>query len=414
MSPARAKLRPRCVAASACALAALATTGPAAAAPPPLRAPAAILVEPATRDVIVSRNADQRRPIASATKLMTALVAIEQASLDDVMTAVDYDGAPAESVIDLRRGERMTVRDLLAGLLLGSANDAAATLAVRVAGSRSAFVRMMNRRARSLGLRNTRFANPIGLDQPGNYSSASDLVKLSLILRERPFFRRLVDRPRTVLQSGSRRRVVVNRNTLVRSFPFVNGVKTGHTAGAGYVLVGSATRAGVTVLSAVLGDPTESARNTDTLALLRHGLDRYRVKTPVRARAVLARSGLTHRDDDVDLVAARAVRRTARRGERLSVRVEGAPDEIDGPLPQGARVGTVVVRQRGRIVARVPLVTAQPVDAATFLQRLGGFLGRPTTLALLAAFGACSLYLVLLRRRALRRRDSRAGGAKPA
>ncbi len=408
------KLRPRCVAALACALTAAVAAAPAAAAPPPLRAAAAIVVEPATRDVVVSRNADQRRPVASATKLMTALVAIEQASLDDVMTAVDYDAAPAESVINLRRGERMTVRDLLAGLLLGSANDAAATLAVRVAGSRTAFVRLMNRRARSLGLRNTRFANPIGLDQPGNYSSASDLVKLSLILRERPFFRRLLDRPRTVLQSGSHRRVVVNRNTLVQSFPFVNGVKTGHTAGAGYVLIGSATRAGVTVLSAVLGDPTESARNADTLALLRYGLDRYRVETPVRARAVLGRSGLTHRDEHVDLVAARTVRRTARRGERLTVRVEGAPAEIDGPLPQGSRVGTVVVRQRGRTVARVPLVTAQPVDAATFLQRLGGFLGRTTTVLLLVAFAACSLYLVLLRRRALRRRQSRAGGAKTA
>jgi serine-type D-Ala-D-Ala carboxypeptidase (penicillin-binding protein 5/6) len=320
------------------------------------------------------------------------------------MVAAPYDAAPAESVAGFRAGERLTVADLLRALLLASANDAASTLATRIAGSRPAFVAMMNRRAKQLGLRDTHYANPVGLDEAGNYSSATDLVKLALILRKRPFFRRTTDEPRAVLRSGARQRVVLNRNLLVRDVPFVNGVKTGHTLRAGYVLVGSATRGGVTVLSAVLGDPTEGARDMDSLALLRYGVDRYRVKTAVRENRVLARATLAHRDGEhVDLVAARTVRRTARTDERLRVRVEGAPSEVDGPLPEGARVGTIVVVQRGRAVARVPLVTARAVDAATFTERLREWLGRPVTLLLLAAFVGCSLLLVLLRRRALRR-----------
>jgi D-alanyl-D-alanine carboxypeptidase (penicillin-binding protein 5/6) len=385
-----------------------AATAPANAAPS-VRAPSAILVEPATGDIVYRRNADDRRPIASTTKLMTALLALEHLSLDDVLSAVPYHPLPAESVVGLRAGEKLTVRDYMRALLLASANDAAATLAIRVGGSKKGFVRMMNMRARQLGLRNTHYANPIGLDQAGNFSTASDLVKLALVLRQRAFFRETTNLARTTLRSGSHTRTIQNRNTLVRGVPTVNGVKTGHTSQAGYVLVGSATRDGVTVLSAVLGDPNEAARNADTLALLRYGLGRYHVVTPVRRGRTLVETKLAYRDERVGLVAAQDVRRIARRGERLAVRVVGAPAEVDGPLPQGATVGSVVVRQRGRVVGTVPLVTARAVSAASATQRLTDFLSKGVTLLLLTAFVGGSLLLVLLRRRALRRRRGPVG-----
>ncbi len=389
-------------------VAALGASVPSAAAQerPSLRSPSAILVEPATGDIVFERDAGDRRAIASTTKLMTALLTLERASLDDVMTAVRYDAAPIESQLGLRAGERLTVRDLLRGLLLESANDAAATLATRVAGSRRAFVRLMNRRARELGLRDTRYANPIGLDEEDGYSSATDLVKLTLILRRFAFFREVVDQPRATLRSGDHRRVIDNRNTLVREHPFVTGVKTGRTQRAGFVLVGSATRRGVTVIAAVLGAPTEAVRNADTLALLRYGTDRYRIRTAMREGQALAKVDLEARDEQVDLVASRTVKRTTRRDERLDVRVTGAPRELDGPLPAGARVGTAEVRMRGRVVERVALVTAREVDAATFAERFVTWVGRGSTLLLLAAFGGCSLLLVLLRRRATRRRPA--------
>jgi serine-type D-Ala-D-Ala carboxypeptidase (penicillin-binding protein 5/6) len=384
---------------------------PAPAAAPVIRAPAAILVEPATGDVAFQRAATKQRPIASTTKLMTALVTLEHAKLSRVLTTVRYHGAPAESVIGLRAGERMTVADLLRGLLMASANDAAATLAARIGGSQRAFVAMMNRRARQLDLRHTHYANAIGLDDPGNYSSAEDLVKLTLILRRNAFFQKVTDVPRTTLESGAHPRAILNRNVLVRSVPEVNGVKTGHTASAGYILVASASKAGVTVISVVLDEPTEAARDGDSLALLRYGLRRYHRVAAVRKGERFASVKLAHRDQHAELVAAQTVVRTARRDERIYTRTVDVPSELDGPLPAGTRVGTIEVRWRKHTVARVPLITRTAISEASIWQRGDDLLGRTLTVVVLAVVALASLQLVLLRRRAVRRRRRQAGSS---
>ena len=180
----------------------------------------------------------------------------------------------------------MTVSDLLEALLLESANDAAVTLARGVSGSTRRFVAAMNRRARRLGLADTSYANPIGLDDPDGYSTARDLAALAARLMRNRRFARIVDTPAARLASGARPRVVENRNLLIASNPFVTGVKTGHTLRAGYVLVGAAgTRRTGRVVSVVLGEPSEAARDADTLALLRWGLTRFRRVEPLRPGA---------------------------------------------------------------------------------------------------------------------------------
>jgi D-alanyl-D-alanine carboxypeptidase (penicillin-binding protein 5/6) len=335
---------------------------------------------------------------------MTALVTLERAKLSQVLTTVPYRALPVESVIGLRGGERMTVADLLRGLLLASANDAAATLAERVGGSNRGFVALMNRRARELGLTHTHYANAIGLDALGNYSSAEDLVKLTLILRRNAFFRAVTDLPRATLHSGSHERTIVNRNLLVRAVPEVNGVKTGHTNTAGYILVASAAKNGITVISVVLDEPSEAARDQDSLALIRYGLGRYHRAKPVREGEAFATVKLAHRDERAQLVAARTVVHTARRGEKLPVRVLDVPRELDGPLPAGSRVGTIQVRWRGRTIASVPLVTRRAISEASVLQRSDDLLSRTATVMILSALALASLQLVLLRRRAVRRR----------
>ena len=377
--------------------------------PPDVRAPSAIVMEASTGEVVFAREASERRAIASTTKLMTALLAVEGVALDDVLTAAPYAPGPLESVVGLREGERMTVRDLLRALLLPSANDAAVTLATGISGSVDAFVREMNARARRLGLRDTTYANPVGLDEARNRSSARDLARLAVVLRRSPFIRRTTDLERATLTSGDRRRTVLNRNRLVREVPEVDGMKTGRTQGAGYVLVGSATRRGVTVVSAVLGEPSEAVRDADTLALLRFGLDRFRRATIVRRNATLARAGLRFRGERVPLVAGREIRRVLRRGVRAQVRVD-APEELDGPLSAGARVGTVRAVVGDRVVASTPLVTAEAVAEAGLSDRLGALLGQATTILLVVAVLGCTFLLVLLRRRVLRR----AGARSPA
>jgi serine-type D-Ala-D-Ala carboxypeptidase (penicillin-binding protein 5/6) len=374
--------------------------GPAAAAAPPPRVPdadAAIVVDGRDGDVMFSKRAGERRQIASTTKLMTALLTLERTRPRQVMTAADYDAAPVESQIGLRPGERMTVRDLLEALMLESANDAAATLAEGIAGSQSAFVAEMNDRAGELGLDDTSYANPIGFDNPLNYSTARDLARLALGLMRRPRFARVADMPVAELDSGARPRVIDNRNTLIASHPFVTGVKTGHTLGAGYVLVGAAQGAGgAKVISVVMGEPNEASRDADTLRLLRWGLDRFqRVRVLERTRP-LARADIEYRDEEAALVPARPAVVTLRDGERVRRRVR-APDELEGPLPRGRRVGSVTVLVDGEPVRRVPLVTAAEVPGAGTLRVLISVLGVPLTVLLVLAIllGAALLALRL-------------------
>lgn len=363
-------------------------------------ADAAILVDGRDGTPILEKDPEERRPIASTTKLMTALLTLEQAPFNAFYTAPNYRAGAAESKIDLQPGERMRVRDLFKALMLESANDAAATLAEGVSGSRSAFVAAMNERAAELGLEDTSYANPIGLDDPLNYSSARDLSTLARkLLRDRRFAK-VVDSPSATLTSGARARTVGNRNSLIATVPAVDGVKTGHTSDAGYVLVGSATGSnGARVVSVVLGEPSEAARDSDTLALLRYGLAQYRRVPVLREGRAVAWADVAYRDETVPLVPARSVAVTARRDQRITKRVD-APDELRGEIAAGARVGTVAILRDGKVVRRVPLLTAEEVPGAGPLRRLASALGIPlTALVLLVIVSAVAITGIQIRRR---------------
>jgi len=334
------------------------------AAPALSSAPAAILIDAGDGSVILQKSASERRAVASTTKLMTALLALERAEPDELFRAPSYDALPVESKIDLRAGERMRVDDLLEALLLESANDAAVTIAAGVSGSRPAFVRDMNARARQLGLDGSSYANPIGLDDPANYSTARDLAKLARRLLRNRRFAAVVDMPSATLESGDRQRVVQNRNGLVGRFGFVDGVKTGHTGEAGYVLVGAATgRLGSKVISVVLGEPSEAARDADTLALLRFGLAQFRRVQPVHASRPVASVAVEHRDEQARLAPARDLRLLVRRGQKVTTRID-APDQIEGELSAGTPVGRLTVLRDGRPVRRLAVVTAERVPGA--------------------------------------------------
>ena len=258
----------------------------------------------------------------------------------------------------------MTVRDLMRGLLVESANDGAVTLAEGVSGSKRAFVRAMNRRAQQLKLTNTHYANPIGLDESGNYSTARDLVRLAVVLRTNRFFRTTTDRPSVRLTTGNRTRTFANRNTLVRSTGWVNGVKSGHTSQAGYVLVGAGRQNHIQLVSAVLGTPSVAARDAATLALLKYGFPRFQQITALRRGTVMTRVPIRYRRGaELALVAGRTVRRIVPRGQRDDVkpRIVGRPDDVTGPVVAGQSFGAVEILQNGRVVGRVPLVAASSV-----------------------------------------------------
>jgi serine-type D-Ala-D-Ala carboxypeptidase (penicillin-binding protein 5/6) len=378
---------------------------------PQLRgAKSAIVIEASTGQAAYKRDAGDRRQIASTTKMMTALVTLQHADLDDVFRASSYRPAPIESQIGLKPGERMSVRDLMRGLLLPSGNDAAMALAVGVAGSERAFVRMMNARARQLGLTHTHYENPIGLDAPGNYSSARDLVRLTLRLRAFEFFRRTVAREQVTLRSGDHPRTLENRNGLVR-LPQVNGVKTGHTQQAGYVLVGSGTQHGITLISVVLGAPSVAAREGDTRKLLAWAFKRYRRVRAAAPGEVLARAQIRYRRGaELELVAGSTRRFVVRKGRELKRCGLEAPSEVTGPIRRGQKLGKLKICRGKRKIATLPLVASADVPKAGIGVRTKDWFTRPLTLMLVVLLGlGGSVLLARARRRGAhgRRRSRR-------
>lgn len=359
---------------------ALVAVGPAATAgaqqPPKLDAEAWLLLDARDGAELASGAPNRELPIASATKLMTAFVVLAELPIGKRLRAPAYRGAPAEVVLGLREGERTSVRDLLRALLVMSANDAAVALAEGASGSVDAFVRRMNREARWLGLDETRFSNPIGLDAPDNHSSARDLATLTLELQQSKLFREIVSTAEVRLKTGAQPRDVVTRNDLLARKPWVDGVKTGHTNGAGYVLVGSGTRDGVSLVSVVLGAPNEAARDAESLKLLNYGFSLYEASIAVPRGRVLADPEVEFSDGSLPLVAARPVEITARQDQVVDTAIE-APAQVEGPIARRERLGEAVVTIDGEPAGSTPLVAARAVGAPSTLDRLGVWLPVP-------------------------------------
>ena len=369
---------------------------------PPLSVGAAILVAPATRQELYGVDYNRRVAIASTTKLMTALVTLEHVHhLSTVFTAPNYYAASVDSQVGLVPGERMSVHDLLLALLIPSADDAAVDLGYNVGhGSVGRFVAMMNAEARALGLRHTHYSTPSGLDTPGNYSTAADLVKLaSYDMSHSAYFARVVGLRSAVLRSGNHVRYVVNRNDLVGEVPWIDGIKTGHTADAGYVLVASGHRNGMTLISAVLGTASEGERDANTLALLDYGFKNFHPVTPIAAGHVMARPTVRDRPGfRAAVVAGGTFTRVLARHDRVRVVVR-MPSQLVGPLRRHAQVGTAVVLADGRPIAHVPLLLARALPAVSGLTIAARFISKPLMLLIIVGVLAALLALVVARRR---------------
>ena len=383
-------------------------------APPALPVTGASLMLAGARTPLWSSNGERELPIASTTKMMTALVVLQHITdLNTVFTQNDWDAEPVDSQIGLIPGERMTVHDLLVALLLPSADDAAEDLAYNVGGgSIPRFVAMMNADARMLGLDHTHYSTPIGLDTPGNYSSPDDLLRLAdYMMRNRPFFRHTVRLPSATLSSGRYVRHVVNTNDLLGKIPWMLGVKTGHTADAGYVLVVEGRRQGFTLLASVLGTTSEPERDSSALALLNWGFAEFRVVHPVRRGERFARRPMPYGVAPALIVAAHGYRTVVPRAARVRL-VVGKLRKLREPMAKGTVVGDLRILIAGRRSVRIPLILARRLPAVSELKKLGHFIKQPFTLLVLALLLGSAAAVVVGRRRrprvvALRRVEER-------
>jgi serine-type D-Ala-D-Ala carboxypeptidase (penicillin-binding protein 5/6) len=347
-------------------------TASATAAPPPVEAEAYYVQNSATGEVLAQYDERERLPIASITKLMTALVALERADLDDVVTVARPAAAVGESSINLKPGERVSVRDLLRAALVQSANDAATAVAMHVGGgSVDRFVALMNARARRLGLTDTHFVNPSGLDAPGHVSSARDVTKLARVAMNQPFVRETV----AIVSGEAAGRRIATWNDLLSTFPRLIGVKTGHTNRAGWSQVAAARGAGVTIYATLLGGRTRSERNEDLAALLRWGLSRYRTSWTISSGRVYATAATAYGRPRVRLVAAKPALRVVRVDRTLVERVV-APVEVALPVRKGQRLGEVQVLDGKKVVASSPLVAAASIARPGRVGRVRFYAGR--------------------------------------
>lgn len=239
-----------------------------------ISAKGAVLIEADSGSVVFEKNKDLVLPMASTTKIMTAIVAIENCSLEDEFTipieATNIEG----SSIYLKEGEILTCKELLYALMLESANDSAVALAYATCGSLGDFVYLMNEKANELGLKSTHFTNPHGLDDDEHYTTAYELGVIASYAMENPVFREIVSTYKTTipLNNGEGTRLLVNHNKLLRSFEGANGIKTGFTKKCGRCLVSSAEVDGVSMICVTLNAPNDWQ---DHKSMLEYGLSRY-------------------------------------------------------------------------------------------------------------------------------------------
>ena len=342
--------------------------------PPKLRAPSWVLVDAETGLYLAGKNPDKRLPVASTTKIMTALLALEDgANLDEEVTvsaqAERYVGF-TYSNIGLIKGERLSVEELLEAALVPSGTEAVYALAEHLGGgSVGEFVQQMNQEADSMGLKNTHFENPAGIDARGHYSSARDLAILARAAMEHPTFADIVDTEEVSIRTQNREIEVLNTNNLLYTYEPANGVKTGTSPAAGACLVASATSGDESYIAVVLDAAGEEYRFEAARMALEYGFNDYE-------REALAREGEVYeelqlpfrREESVGLIAAKDVPGPA--GPGLEVERRVTAKDAPPAAKEGRELGTVEVLVDGTSVGSSPLVTERGYEEASLWQKV--------------------------------------------
>ncbi|MDO8987690.1 MAG: D-alanyl-D-alanine carboxypeptidase family protein [Coriobacteriia bacterium] len=318
-----------------------------------------------------SRDVDTERAMASTTKIMTAVVVLENASLDETLAVTSSAGRVGESVAGLNTGDVFTVRTVLEGMLVKSGNDAAEALAVYVGGSEAGFVAMMNKKAAELGLSATQFANPHGLDAIGHHTTARDLAILARYSMSNDEFRRIVGLASVDLDGQGPAPDLQTSNLLIGDYLGTTGIKTGWTNDAGYCLVASAKRRDIELFVVVLGTKTEDARFDQAKALLDWGFEHYASRYIASKDETLGAVPVTdYLDVFVPAVVALPVKSPVFDLDGDVVRKVDLYAGLEAPVSIGQKVGTLSLLQGERLLAQVPLVAGAAVERPGIFERI--------------------------------------------
>ena len=339
-------------------------------------AKSAILIEASTGKIIFEKNSHEKLAPASMTKMMSMLLVVEAIGdgiigWDDVITVSENASSMGGSQILLETGEQMTVHDLFKGVAVMSGNDAVVALAEAVAGSEDEFIAMMNKRAKELGLNDTNFKNPHGLDDANHYSSAYDM---SLIAKELVKHEKVLEFTKIYedyLRKGTDKEIwLVNTNKLVRFYNGVDGLKTGYTSTAGYCLTATAFKNNMRLIAVVMGEETSNKRNAEVSSMLDYGYAQYKVDTIVSDKDIVAKVQIEKaKEEDISLVPINDVnilnKKTTKLGEityKLDV------DEIKAPVKNGDVVGKLTILNDGKKLQIVDLTVEKDIEKANIFE----------------------------------------------
>ena len=332
-----------------------------------LNAKSAILMEESTGNILYESNPDERLPIASVTKVMTMLLIMEavdsgKISLDDMVTVSENAMSYGGSTMFLETGEQLTVKDMLKGIAVASANDGCVAMAEHLAGSESAFVDMMNEKAKELGMENTHFMNTNGLDEDDHYSSARDVAIMSRELMKHETIFNYTSIWMDTLRGGKFQ--LANTNKLIRFYDGANGLKTGSTSKALCCLSAAAKRNDMQLIAVVLGAPTSAERFASAKSLLDYGFANYEVNTQITAgdevQKIAVEKGV---DKEVGVVAGDSCSTLVKKGQEDNITKEIKIDEtITAPIEAGQKIGTMTISRDGEVIADIDLNASSAVE----------------------------------------------------
>ena len=332
-----------------------------------LNAKSVILMEESTGNILYESNPDERLPIASVTKVMTMLLIMEavdsgKISLDDMVTVSENAMSYGGSTMFLETGEQLTVNDMLKGIAVASANDGCVAMAEHLAGSESAFVDMMNEKAKELGMENTHFMNTNGLDEDDHYSSARDVAIMSRELMKHETIFNYTSIWMDTLRGGKFQ--LANTNKLIRFYDGANGLKTGSTSKALCCLSAAAKRNDMQLIAVVLGAPTSAERFASAKSLLDYGFANYAVNTQITAgdevQKIAVEKGV---DKEVGVVAGDSCSTLVKKGQEDNITKEIKIDEtITAPIEAGQKIGTMTISRDGEVIADIDLNASSAVE----------------------------------------------------
>ncbi len=335
----------------------------------------AILIERDTGTVLYEKNSNEQLPPASMTKIMTMLLIMEaldkgKIDINEKIRTSEYAASMGGSQIFLEPGEEMTTQEMLKGIAIGSGNDASVAMAERIAGSEPAFVEMMNKKAKELGLKDTKFQNTTGLPIKDHYSTAHDMAMMAKELLKYQDITKFTGTYEAYLRENTDNKFwLVNTNKLVRFYPGVDGLKTGFTNDAKYCLTATAQKDGMRVIAVVFGAPTSKERNAQVTKLLDYAFAQYKTH-PIYKRNIAIGEAKVSKGNKKKLtvVTSESVSLLTKKGESINdvkkqIIIE---KKIKAPINKGDKVGTLQLVSKGKVVVQSPLVAGETVKTATW------------------------------------------------